>query len=192
MKKWLIPLFAFVLVLGSSLTCFASEVSYPAFPPEDAQYKTYYIIYKDGSSIYSYATNTSDIYYNSQYDEIYHNAVKGSIWIEKYQVTKDGKSWSKTSATTTNSSEKNIVLYNASSNLLYTNFNIKDESTGKVFFQSGRVTLAEKILQVGETEILVKMPEVLGTMKILTLCGVGCLALLISSPVLLKVLHRFL
>lgn len=70
--------------------------------------------------------------------------------------------------------------------LLYSNYDLKT-TEGAVFFDNP--TLLKQLLRlipslVGE--------KVVGDMAILTVCGIGCLALLISLPVLLKTLHKFL
>lgn len=70
---------------------------------------------------------------------------------------------------------------------LSSNYDVKYENSDKVFFQ--QPTLLSKLLSL--TPSLVG-EKVVGDMGILTVCGIGCLALLISLPVLLKTLHKFL
>lgn len=70
---------------------------------------------------------------------------------------------------------------------LSSNYDVKYEGQDKVFFQ--QPTLLSKLLSL--TPSLVG-EKVVGDMGILTVCGIGCLALLISLPVLLKTLHKFL
>lgn len=71
--------------------------------------------------------------------------------------------------------------------IIAANYDVKYQGSDKVFFQ--QPTLLSRLLNlvpqgVGE--------KVVGDMAILTVCGVACLALLISLPVLLKVFHKFL
>ncbi len=70
---------------------------------------------------------------------------------------------------------------------LSSNYDVKYEGQDKVFFQ--QPTLLSKLLSL--TPSLVG-EKVVGDMGTLTVCGIGCLALLISLPVLLKTLHKFL
>lgn len=70
---------------------------------------------------------------------------------------------------------------------LSSNYDVKYEGKDEVFFQ--QPTLLSKLLSL--TPSLVG-EKVVGDMGILTVCGIGCLALLISLPVLLKTLHKFL
>lgn len=70
---------------------------------------------------------------------------------------------------------------------LSSNYDVKYENSDKVFFQ--QPTLLSKLLSL--TPSLVG-EKVVGDMGTLTVCGIGCLALLISLPVLLKTLHKFL
>lgn len=70
---------------------------------------------------------------------------------------------------------------------LSSNYDVKYEGKDEVFFQ--QPTLLSKLLSL--TPSLVG-EKVVGDMGTLTVCGIGCLALLISLPVLLKTLHKFL
>lgn len=77
-----------------------------------------------------------------------------------------------------------VLLY---AQIIDANYDVKYQGSDKVFFQ--QPTLLSNLLKqvpqgVGE--------KVVGDMAILTVCGVACLALLISLPVLLKVFHKFL
>ena len=73
----------------------------------------------------------------------------------------------------------------------YTNFAISTES-GEPFFLQPTATLAQKVMCLIRREILTLNPTTARTMLTLTLCGVGCLAFLISLRVLPKALRRFL
>lgn len=70
---------------------------------------------------------------------------------------------------------------------LSSNYDVKYEGQDKVFFQ--QPTLLSQLLSLTPSQVGEK---VVGDMAILTVCGVSCLALLISLPVLLKTLHKFL
>ena len=76
----------------------------------------------------------------------------------------------------------------SSSAISYSTVDLINSSDGSVFFHRP-LTLLEQLLnpvqeQVGE--------KVAGDMGTLMVCGIGCLELLISLPVLLKTLHKFL
>lgn len=70
---------------------------------------------------------------------------------------------------------------------LSSNYDVKYDLKDDVFFQ--QPTLLSKLLSLTPSQVGEK---VVGDMAILTVCGIGCLALLISLPVLLKTLHKFL
>lgn len=70
---------------------------------------------------------------------------------------------------------------------LSSNYDVKYEGQDKVFFQ--QPTLLSQLLSLTPSQVGEK---VVGDMAILMVCGVACLALLISLPVLLKTLHKFL
>lgn len=70
---------------------------------------------------------------------------------------------------------------------LSSNYDVKYEGQDKVFFQ--QPTLLSQLLSLTPSQVGEK---VVGDMAILMVCGVACLALLISFPVLLKTLHKFL
>lgn len=72
-------------------------------------------------------------------------------------------------------------------NFVSSNYDVKYEGSGDVFFQ--QPTLLSKLLSLTPSQVGEK---VVGDMAILMVCGIGCLALLISLPVLLKTLHKFL
>ncbi len=80
-----------------------------------------------------------------------------------------------------------LLGYISVDDIVSSNYDIKYADSDEVFFQG--TPLLTQLLnpiqgQVGE--------KVVGDMAILTVCGVACLALLISLPVLLKTLHKFL
>ena len=70
---------------------------------------------------------------------------------------------------------------------LSSNYDVKYEGQDKVFFQ--QPTLLSQLLSLTPSQVGEK---VVGDMAILMVCGVACLALLISLPLLLKTLHKFL
>lgn len=70
---------------------------------------------------------------------------------------------------------------------LSSNYDVKYDRKDEVFFQ--QPTLLSQLLSLTPSQVGEK---VVGVMAILTVCGVACLALLISLPVLLKTLHKFL
>lgn len=72
-------------------------------------------------------------------------------------------------------------------NFISSNYDVKYEGSDEVFFQ--QPTLLSQLLSLTPSQVGEK---VVGDMAILMVCGIGCLALLISLPVLLKVFHKFL
>lgn len=84
------------------------------------------------------------------------------------------------------SSEMNFMNMNYTDDLLLSNVDFIYDN--KVFFQRP-LTLLERLLNPVQSQMGEK---VVADMAILTVCGVACLALLISLPVLLKVFHKFL
>lgn len=86
------------------------------------------------------------------------------------------------------SSESNYIYTSGFNSIIYSTVDIISSDDNSVFFQRP-LTLLEQLLnpvqeQVGE--------KITADLVILTTCGIGCLALLISLPVLLKTLHKFL
>lgn len=86
------------------------------------------------------------------------------------------------------SSESDYIFTYGFEDIIYSTVDIISSDDGSVFFQRP-LTLLEQLLnpvqeQVGE--------KITADLVILTTCGIGCLALLISLPVLLKTLHKFL
>lgn len=82
----------------------------------------------------------------------------------------------------------NDKIYNSDSEGITGNFNIQNED-GSVFFKAQ--TLAERLSQAIH-QSLGQMKETMGSaIKILTLCGVGCLAFLISLNLFGKVFAAF-
>lgn len=88
---------------------------------------------------------------------------------------------------THNNSSDSFLGHLSELTFLSSNYDVKYEGQDKVFFQ--QPTLLSKLLSL--TPSLVG-EKVVGDMGTLTVCGIGCLALLISLPVLLKTLHKFL
>lgn len=71
-------------------------------------------------------------------------------------------------------------------NFISSNYDVKYEGSGEVFFQ--QPTLLQQLLSLvpGAGE------KITGDLGILTTCGIGCLALLIGLSLLPKVLYKFL
>ena len=85
----------------------------------------------------------------------------------------------------------NRPLYHLSStfsDVIYSTVDIINSADGSIFFHRP-LTLLEQLLNPVQSQMVEKIT---GDMAILTVCGIGCLALLISLPVLLKTLHKFL
>ena len=86
------------------------------------------------------------------------------------------------------SSESNYIYTSGFNSIIYSTVDIISSDDNSVFFQRP-LTLLEQLLNPVQEKVGEK---VVGDMGILTVCGIGCLALLISLPVLLKTLHKFL
>lgn len=112
----------------------------------------------------------------------------------------DTKEWTSEKKTAT---ENTLWITTSAGYVRWANYDIYRSDKGDVEANDGslwldgdetfmKAPLAEKIQKVAAVKLEELKTEMAGTMKILTVCGVGCLALVISSPLLVKVLRRFL
>lgn len=175
-KKFIVVALAVICVLVASiLPC--SAVSVPNYNITDDEYTHYTVVsYNSGTEFVFLSVGDLAVVQTS--NMIYVNNPHG-YWVKKIQLPEnysaevnDGTlcSWSPGQA-----------------QIVSANYDVKFQGTDKVFFQ--QPTLLSKLLSL--TPSLVG-EKVVGDMGILTVCGIGCLALLISLPVLLKTLHKFL
>lgn len=84
----------------------------------------------------------------------------------------------------------NRPLYNISpsfSDVIYSTVDIINSADGSIFFHRP-LTLLEQLLNPVQSQVGEKVVADLGT---LTVCGIGCLALLVGCSLVPKVLHKF-
>lgn len=87
-----------------------------------------------------------------------------------------------------NSFESNYVYTYGFNDIIYSTVDIISADDGSVFFQRP-LTLLEQLLNPVQEQMGGKIMADLG---ILTVCGIGCLALLVGCSLVPKVLYRFL
>lgn len=150
--------------------------SWPALPSVDGAYQNYFIYQSDGKyTLYIISSDTSytvDAEASGGYLTFGTSEVSSS-----YKYTYDGGTdWYRESS-------RNDVYYNNKVNagstsveLLVSTFNWYDEDGGLFFPKPLPLHLA--IGEMTAVEMGEVLPEAVGTMKILAVCGVGCLALL--------------
>lgn len=86
------------------------------------------------------------------------------------------------------SSESNYIYTSGFNSIIYSTVDIISSDDNSVFFQRP-LTLLEQLLNPVQSQMGEKITADLGT---LTVCGIGCLALLIGLSLLPKVLYKFL
>ena len=194
MKKIFTIFLSLMLVVACSIPVFAAEEKpFPEFVPDD---NTGYIITEQGDYYYCYAFNSSRYKIGvdtTNYDyALYAVSISGNEnypEITKYRFDKGGSSWSFLSSLNANASQS-VVPFGFSApletNVSGYDYNLNTGQFGnKVFPQTPPL---QELVAV-EMEQFQKV--VVGMMKILTLCGVGCLALLMGLKVFGKVLSIF-
>lgn len=167
-KRYLPLLCAALLIIGSSMTVFASSLEFPS----DYDPKYNYVVIKDSSKYY-FVASTGNFYVNK---------TDGALLIDsgsnKFYTSSDMTNWKFSHAsdnTTVYSGSKFEVCY-SKKNIYY-----NDDTP---FFPQPRVPVAKMAVPLGEM-----VQKQVG--KILPV-AVGCLALLIGSIVLLPRLRIFL
>ena len=173
-KKYILVALAVMSVLiVSILPC--SAVTVPNYEITDDEYN-YYIIFKTEDGFESVFLSTDELVVS----------VDSNIYSLK-STNGSAKLINISNNTAALFSTPGILGSFSPKYMLATNYDVKYENSDEVFFLPS--PLLERLLnpvqeQVGE--------KVVADLVILTTCGIGCLALLISLPVLLKTLHKFL
>lgn len=85
------------------------------------------------------------------------------------------------------SSESNYIYTSGFNSIIYSTVDIISSDDNSVFFQRP-LTLLERLLNPVQSQVGEKVAADLGT---LTVCGIGCLALLVGCSLVPKVLHKF-
>ena len=173
-KKYIVVALAVLSVLVASFfSC--SAVTVPNYDISDDDYN-YYIIFKTKDGFESVFLSTDELVVSFD----------SKIYLLK-STNGSAKQINISNNTAALFSTPGILCSFSPKDMLATNYDVKYENSDEVFFQ--QTTLLSKLLIL--TPSLVG-EKVVGDMAILTVCGVACLALLISLPVLLKTLHKFL
>lgn len=173
-KKYIVVALAVICVLVASiLPC--SAVSVPNYDITDDNYN-YYIILKSDNGVESVYLSFDKLVVSQKSN--YYGLYNKNGNVKFINITNNTACLFTTPGLLGSISVDYIVS---------SNYDIKYADSDEVFFQG--TPLLTQLLnpiqgQVGE--------KVVGDMAILTVCGIGCLALLISWPVLLKTLHKFL
>lgn len=164
------------------------HVVYPSYLPklpEDVGFEGWnHIIMKndDSYSLYSYVADKDNSYYvwgNSNNDDVILESTASYATGNKYDLV-DGQ-WK----------YKGILAgdytIGKQSDIVWSSLAVYDEN-GNYFFP---LALWAQILKTSQGALKMETPKTTQTMKILIVCGVGCLALLIGLPLLLKVFRKF-
>lgn len=195
MRKTIIYVVAIVVMMFASVTvCYADEINIPNIDTSRD-----YIVFQQ-------TAGTQTLYYAVEYDyttlrpiNAYDdniNKTRNHLYLEKqdgvssgiftmYAYNKETNAWQvyaefKDKQVTVSQDISGDIEY------IYSSQDIKD-TYGEMVFPPPRPVL-ETILERTEQTIPVRVG---GVMKTLTLCGVGCLALLMALGLFGKVLHRF-
>lgn len=216
MKKSFIFIFTFILCFISVVSpCFASTVPSYDSVLDDFEGKvidhvtysytnqfgtTYYLavlediqgLTTNGTATYKFArNNNSGDTYDIKIELLSNDTSAGRQFnYSIYSYAKDSTDW-------------NRMTYGEAKYELYLNFSTGYdllESTRDIYYKDGSIffqvppagTLAEAIMEVVKAEIPATQNNLMKTMSTVVLCGVGCLALLISLVLLVKVLRRYL
>lgn len=169
------------------LSSWCSSKGYPFSSDWDYVYcgPYYYdiFVFEPGSVSVSHSSGQLQFFSTNQSSSLYHGRKSNGSWsfylLPSSPVSK-GEQIASLTCTSSQMFESTVDIY---------------DSNGDLFFQVPPVPVPE----LGEVvaDLTAVQGETLaattgGVMKTLTLCGVGCLALVVSLPVLKKVLFRFL
>ncbi len=184
MKRFLFILMTAVMLTGTTLTAFAME--YPSNLPSlpQTEQEIHVVLEQVGGNYVFYALEGDNFtyYLNNGTPSLWAN---GSLHFYWYKLT-DGQWVSQ--GRTGNPSGGNFGGFEK---IVYSNIDILDKD-GNVVFPLPPDPLAEEIMKLtGATMETETLPELNQTMLVVVLCGVGCLALLISLPLLSKTLRIF-
>lgn len=173
-KKIAVVVLAVISVLiVSILPC--SAVSVPNYDITDDAYN-YYIIFKTEDGFESVFLSTDELVVS----------VDSKIYSLK-STNGSAKLINISNNTAALFSTPGILVSFSPKDMFATNYDVKYENSDEVFFQQS--TLLCKLLKQVPQGVGEKVVADLGT---LTVCGIGCLALLIGLSLLPKVLYKFL
>lgn len=163
------------VLVSSILSC--SAVTVPNYNITDDE-NTHYIVVSYNSGIELVFLSVGDLAVVQTSNMTYLNNPNG-YWVRKIELPANND--------VIDHSGTLCSWFPGGAQIVSANYDVKYQDSDKVFFH--QPTLLSNLLKqvpqgVGE--------KVVGDMAILTVCGVACLALLISLPVLLKVFHKFL
>lgn len=198
MKRFLFILLAAVMIMGSTATAFAMD--YPSdLPPIPEEYaEDLYIIYKFGDkTLLDIAfTDDHDNTYNVMYkpdSNLFRITGTNGFGLRMYELINGEWVFQSASAYYSTAKANRNLKENDIGYFIYSTHNIYLWETDELVFPLPPVPLAEEIRELTEETLTVEtMPELTETVLVVVLCGVGCLALAISLPLLKKVLSRFL
>lgn len=195
---------ALLLLFSFTVNCFAANISYtlkdgteitiPEFP--DGEPYTYVLAHDENLNwTHAWVSYVEGSYFkmseykNGYYYFLCYDADGNEIKFHKYGTGPQFDYWKDKYFTATASSISDNIYNN---NLMLSTHDIKASDDTIFFTGTLPVGLMETIMEL----VAEKTPEVgtktIQTMMIILLCGVGCLALLISYPLLARVLRRFL
>lgn len=181
MKKILPLLLAVVMVLGGCLTAHAEDtssvtVSDITFPSD--MYDYWILGYSDGT--YYLHTSHCPMVCSAVGSQYFYGNVYTHAYIQ-YSST-DLENWTVTSSAGSMSSGIYLRF-----DILLTNYDIYYRNTDEIFFQVPVVPPVPLVTVAEELPVMVTSQT-----KVIVIIAVGCLALLTSSLLLPKVLHKFL
>lgn len=185
-KKFLIVFLICCMMFGVASPAFAHE--YPQLPsvPVTAE-RPYYIVCDPfdmgADQVCCYTFSSSDMVRNSETGKVSLN-YSGAFGYYVLVESTSGYSWQRYADIT----NRNFYLYNDSV-ILEKNFIIYNDD-GTIF--PPVPPLLTLVAELVETQGQILQAEVVGAMMTLLPFGISCLALLITLPLLLKVLRRFL
>lgn len=186
MKRFLSLGLVLVLALALALPCYATSDTYsyndvvlPDFPDFDVYSADYpYAIIISAADGY--------LFYLLPHDNVvlYSAGLRfnSSATVRVYELSADGASWVYINSQSYTSSQY-LAKSSYGSSWVWSNFDIYSDS-GSLCYEGDlnfhRPPLAEVVQAVTAEGLTEMLPKVAGTMKILALCGVGCLALLVG------------
>lgn len=194
MFKRILPILCVFVLMLTLFVPFVSAATVSYVDPPEVEGYDLIIVYKeynDGRYTAVYVTEGmftefDTAFYNEDVGrwEFFIRADTGARYMTKRLM--DNGTWGDNG--TTNAMQK--AYPGSVDDMVYAIETIYDWETGEPFFPlplwwTTQLTSLETLQ--GET-----IPQTMRTISILVLCGVGCLALLIGCPLLLKVLRRFL
>lgn len=203
-KKILIVFLICCMLLGVASPAMAAEtvtkfdvstLDYADIPfPDDRHAYDYFVVYAnpltdetlDNCSVYCLSTNQELVGYENNF--LRGSSAAHSRYHLVYTIPDDNSSpyyswyWEYTG-------NSNVFLGHGNT-LLYSSYTIYD-ALGDVYFPPVPPLLT-LVVELVEAQGQILLQKVVGTIQILLPYGISCLALLISLPLLLKVLRRFL